>query len=357
MAANTRDNMYKVTVSATVADNPALTPDGEPEGPHVITRMVTVVVTDVNENPVFSESTDTLEITENSDDPEKEPPSAHGYLYLLNRGVGKPAANLPAATNLDVGIPVAAADDDSTATFPIGSYTDDPTDMANRDRIDGLTYTLSGTDAGYFNIVPATGQILTKVKLDYEAKNEYKVMVTATDPDGESDSIDMTIKVTNLDEKPVPKILTISGDATPTYEENGTDALGEYTVAAGGGASANPNWTLEGTDAGNFGLTGSGNSRMLKFSSPPDYDNPMGGADDDSNTYMVTLKVTDPSDSTVMDPHEVTVTVTDVDELGTLSGSTSASSQRGRHGFPGHLRRSRAIEDGRRRSTWSKGRR
>ena len=202
--------------------------------------------------------------------------------------------------------------------------------MANRDRIDGLTYTLSGTDAGYFNIVPATGQILTKVKLDYEAKNEYKVMVTATDPDGESDSIDMTIKVTNLDEKPVPKILTISGDATPTYEENGTDDLGEYTVAAGGGASRHArNWTLEGTDAGNFRLTGSGNSRMLKFSSPPDYETPMGGADNDSNTYMVTLKVTDPSDSTVMDVYEVTVTVTDDPELGALSGSTSVSVNEG----------------------------
>ena len=219
-----------------------------------------------------------------------------------------------------------------------------------------MTYTLSGTDAGYFHIVPATGQILTKVKLDYEAKNEYKVMVTATDPDGESDSIDMTIKVTNLDEKPVPKILTISGDATPTYEENGTDALGEYTVAAGGGASANPNWTLEGTDVGNFRLTGSGNSRMLKFSSPPDYETPMGGADDDSNTYMVTLKVTDPSDSTVMDPHEVTVTVTDDPELGALSArSTSLSaSSRERHGCRGNLQAhgDRLMADT---VTWSKG--
>ena len=317
---NTRDNIYEVTVSATVADNPPLTPTGDPEGPHVIIRKVKVVVTDVNEAPEFAESTDTLMITENPDDPEKEPPAVPGYEYLLNRGVGKPAANLPAAPNLDVGIPVAAADDDSTATFPIGSYTDATT----RDRIDGLTYTLSGTDAGYFHIVPATGQILTKIKLDYEAKkNEYKVTVTATDPDGESDSIDMTIKVTNLDEPNVPKALLISGGNSHTVEENSTDALGEYTVAAGGGASANPNWTLEGADAGNFMLEGTGNSRMLKFSSPPDFDTPMGGANDGANTYMVTIKVTDPSDSNVTDDHIVTVTVTDVDELGALSGDAS----------------------------------
>ena len=318
---NTRDNIYEVTVSATVADNPPLDVDGttDPEGPHVITRKVKVVVNDVNETPMFAESTDTLEIRENPDDPEKEPPAAHEYLYLLNRGVGKPAANLPAAPNLDVGIPVAAADDDSTATFPVGGYVDAET----RDRIDGLTYTLSGTDAGYFNIVPATGQILTKIKLDYEAKKEYKVTVTATDPDDESDSIDMTIKVTNLDEQNVPKALLISGGDSHTYAENGTDALGEYTVAAGGGASASPTWTLEGADMSHFTLTGSGNTRMLEFTSAPDYDNPMGGANDDSNTYMVTIKVTDPSDSNVTDDHIVTVTVTDVDELGALSGDAS----------------------------------
>ena len=300
--------------------------DDNPGGPYTIYRKVTVVVADVNEAPKFADSTDTLEITENPDDPEKEPPAAHSYLYLLNRGVGKPAPNLPAAPNLDVGKPAAAVDDDSTATFPVGGYAENP---AVRDRIDGLTYTLSGTDAGYFHTVPATGQILTKVKLDYEAKKEYKVTVTATDTTPESEggplsaSIDITIRVTDLDEQNVPKALLISGGDSHTVEENSTDAVGEYTVAAGGGASANPNWTLEGADAGNFMLEGTGNSRMLKFSSPPDFDTPMGGANDDANTYMVTIKVTDPSDSNVTDDHIVRVTVTDVDELGALSGDAS----------------------------------
>ena len=318
---NTRDNKYKVVVSAENTDD-------NPGGPYTIYRKVTVVVADVNEAPKFADSTDTLEITENPDDPEKEPPAAHSYLYLLNRGVGKPAPNLPAAPNLDVGKPAAAADDDSTATFPVGGYAENP---AVRDRIDGLTYTLSGTDAGYFHTVPATGQILTKVKLDYEAKKEYKVTVTATDTTPESEggplsaSIDITIRVTDLDEQNVPKALLISGGDSHTVEENSTDAVGEYTVAAGGGASANPNWTLEGADAGNFMLEGTGNSRMLKFSSPPDFDTPMGGANDDANTYMVTIKVTDPSDSNVTDDHIVRVTVTDVDELGALSGDASIS--------------------------------
>ena len=311
------NNRYRIAVSATVADFPALTP------PHAIAREVTVVVTNVNEAPVFSETNDTLEITENPDDPEKEPPSAAGYLYLLNRGVGKPAANLPAAPELDVGIPVVAADDDSTGTFRIGGYTDE-----DRDRVDGLTYTLSGTDAAHFHIVPATGQILTMEKLDYEAKGEYKVTVKATDPWDSSDSIDMTIEVIDVDEVPVPRVLVISGDASHTYEENGEDALGEYTVVAGGGAMVGA-WSLDGTDASNFMLTGTGDSRMLKFASAPDYENPMGGANDDSNTYDVTIKVTDSSESDVYGTFAVSVTVTNVDELGALSGPTSASVNEG----------------------------
>ena len=66
--------------------------------------------------------------------------------------------------------------------------------------VDGLTYTLSGADAGPFHIVPATGQILTLEKLDYETKSEYNVTVTATDTghlrtDRLSDSIEITIEV------------------------------------------------------------------------------------------------------------------------------------------------------------------
>ena len=82
-----------------------------------IYQEVTVEVINIHEAPVFPKTTDTLDIWENPDDPEKEPTSERGYLYLLNRGVGKPAANLPAEPNLDVGIPMVAVDDDNTFTI------------------------------------------------------------------------------------------------------------------------------------------------------------------------------------------------------------------------------------------------
>ena len=65
---------------------------------------------------------------------------------------------------------------------------------------DALTYALSGTDAASFDIGSATGQLMTKVSLDFETKGSYSVMVTATDPEGASDMITVTITVTNEDD-------------------------------------------------------------------------------------------------------------------------------------------------------------
>ena len=65
---------------------------------------------------------------------------------------------------------------------------------------DTLTYALGGTDTASFDIDPATGQLMTLAALDYETKATYSVTVTASDSGGLSDSIDVTITVTNEDE-------------------------------------------------------------------------------------------------------------------------------------------------------------
>ena len=63
---------------------------------------------------------------------------------------------------------------------------------------DTLTYMLGGDDAASFDIDTATGQLMTKDGLDYETKMSYMVTVTATDPDGESATINVTVNVTNV---------------------------------------------------------------------------------------------------------------------------------------------------------------
>ena len=65
-------------------------------------------------------------------------------------------------------------------------------------------YTLGGPDADMFSIDRKTGQIKTKAKLDYEALPEdakyHMVTVTATDPSGATDTIMVTINVTDVND-------------------------------------------------------------------------------------------------------------------------------------------------------------
>ena len=95
---------------------------------------------------------------------------------------------------------------ENTAT---GADIDNPV-AANDANGDALTYALSGTEAASFDIESDTGQLMTLAALDYETKATYSVTVTASDSGGLSDSIDVTITVTNVDE---PGAVSLSSQA------------------------------------------------------------------------------------------------------------------------------------------------
>ena len=188
--------------------------------------------------------------------------------------------------------------------------------MADDPNDDTLTYTLNGTDAGSFDIAPVTGQISANMKLDREAKSSHMVTVTATDPNGASASIDVTITVTEVDEAPEIMVggLAISGMSSIRYAENRTDAVAEYTLA--GPMKDRARWALEGDDASDFTLM----NGTLKFKRSPNYEMPMDMGE--NNTYEVTIKA---NDGTYMGTRAVMVMVTNVDEIGTLSGPETVS--------------------------------
>ena len=77
-----------------------------------------------------------------------------------------------------------------------------PTVAATDPNMDALTYMLGGTDMASFGIHRGTGQLMTKAMLNKETKDTYMVTVTATDPSGLSATVNVTIKVTNVDEDP-----------------------------------------------------------------------------------------------------------------------------------------------------------
>ena len=202
---------------------------------------------------------------------------------------------------------------------------------------DTLTYALNGTDAGSFDIDPAIGQISAKMKLDKEAKGSHMVKVTATDPNGASASIDVTITVTNVDEAP-----EIAGDdVTTDYRENGTAQVARFTAddpedrmvywsLLATTDSVTPEDISPSTDSADMTQFSISTSGVLSFRFTPDYEMPRGSAiaDGNTNTYRVVVVASDDPDGAgtdgagagiMMGYKKVTVTVTDVEETETIT--------------------------------------
>ena len=199
---------------------------------------------------------------------------------------------------------------------PVGAEADNTLAPGGAATADTLTYSLGGTDAASFGIVRSSGQLTMKAALDHEEKDTYMVTVTATDPGGLSATVNVTIEVTDVDEQPMIMVggLSISGQASiDDFAEGGTGIVASYSVSGPNNASAT--WSLSGDDAGDFNISQGG---MLTFANAPDFENPADA--DTDNVYMVTLEADEGIDSA---SHEVTVTVTNEAELGTLAGESS----------------------------------
>ena len=146
---------------------------------------VTINVTDVSEGaniaPVFTDGTSTTRtVAENT------------------------------AANTNIGSAVSATDADS----------------------DTLTYTLGGTDAASFSIVSTSGQLQTSAALDYETTTSYSVTVSVSDVRGGTDSITVTINVTDVTEA----MITLISDRTQQVQDaivaavQGVDSAADVTA-------------------------------------------------------------------------------------------------------------------------------
>ena len=216
---------------------------------------------------------------------------------------------------------------------------------ATDDIANALTYALmtDGDDDGKFKIDPKTGQITTRFDLNREATTpatataagacagaemkECTVTVTATDSAGAptAPAATVTIKITNVDEKPT--FITDTNNGTPpaaspkaiTSPENSDNLYGavadgfpvattavDVTYAATDPEDLNVNLTLMGPDGAKFSLSSDGE---LSFRTKPDYEMPADANKD--NVYEVTVRA---SDGTLFDDRMVKVTVTPVDE-------------------------------------------
>ena len=163
---------------------------------------------------------------------------------------------------------------------------------------DSLTYTLEGTDAGTFDI-DSHGQLKTKEDLDYETKDSYSITVKVDDGRGGSDTVNVTITVTDVNEAPAFD----TAPATQSVDENTATAtnFGSPYTATDQDAGDTPTFSLEGTDAASFDIdSGTG---QLKTKAPLDHET--------KDSYSITVKA---SDGSLSDTVDVTITVTDVNE-------------------------------------------
>ena len=211
---------------------------------------VTINITDVNENraPVFTDgSSTTRAVTENT------------------------------GTGQNIGSAIAATDADTDDT---------------------LTYTLGGADAASFSINGTNGQLKTSAALDYETKSSYSVSITVSDSKL-TDTIDVTINVTNVNE--APSFATIT--ATRSIAENtaADTNIGAAFTATDVDANTTLTYTLGGTDAASFRIDGI--NGQLQTSAALDYETKI--------SYSVTITV---SDSKLTDTIDVTINIIDVDE-------------------------------------------
>ena len=203
--------------------------------------------------------------------------------------------------------------DSATATREVSENTEAgenigaPVSATDPDTDDTLTYALDGTDAASFDIDLLTGQLQTKANLDFEEKTSYTVTVTATDQENLSDSIEVTITVTNVDETP-----TLTGNSTINYAENGAGTVAAYNAVDPEGDQIN--WSLSGDDSGDFSISNAG---LLNFDTPPDYEAPTNT--DPDNVYLVTVLASDNENTASLD---VTVTVTDENETPVVTGNS-----------------------------------
>ena len=175
---------------------------------------------------------------------------------------------------------------------------------------DPLTYSLEGTHEASFNFDTSARRISTKtgVAYDYEDTSSYSVTVRVHDSKGGTDTVDVTISLTDENEPPAApgNSAPVFSDATLTREvDENTVAnvnIGDVIPAATDADNDDLAYSMEGPDAASFNFDVS--ARQISTKDGVTYD-----FEATKNSYSVAIRVSDGTDS---DTVEVTIDVTDV---------------------------------------------
>ena len=201
---------------------------------------------------------------------------------------------------------------------------------ASDDDNDTLTYSLSSTDAGLFEI-DASGQLKTKTGVTHNfnfesTKKRYTVVVNVTDgkdaagfaSNADDDMITVHIDLTDINE--APTITTTQTGTTFAEHQPTTTAIATF-AASDLDASTTLEWSVESADdGGKFNISSS--TGVLTFKASPNFEMPTDAGMD--NVYNLTVKVTDNGSPAMSDTHDYAVTVTNVNEAPVITSTGSA---------------------------------
>ena len=216
-------------------------------------------------------------------------------------------------TNVDDNAPVFAAG--SAAHNVAEGQTAVATVIATDGDGDTITYTLTGADQDDFEITD-TGVLAFNTAPDFEnptdadGNNVYVVVVTAT-AGGEIASQTVTVTVTNVDDN--APVFAASTAAHNVAE--GQTAVA--TVIATDGDGDTITYTLTGADQDDFEITDTGD---LRFNTAPDFENPTDAGG--NNVYVVVVTATAGTRTAFQ---TVTVTVTNVDDNAPVFAASTAA--------------------------------
>ena len=239
----------------------------------------------------------------------------------------------------------------------VGTAVGNPIVASDTNDGDILSYVLSGTgtDADFFEIDIATGQITVADELDHEAGSAnndgvYELVVTAYDPSNANDATGtaradtdtghVTITATDVNEKPGVTTDTDPAEMLKVDEEHrvvlpdppdgvtrvviGAYGAEDEDIGDGGGDPVTANaskvkLSLGGDDADAFELedadADNDGNRTLRFKNSPNFEMPADANQD--NVYKVSVVATDDKGLTGM--KDLTVEVMNIDEVGTVS--------------------------------------
>ena len=233
---------------------------------------VTVTVTDQNEADPVVTGRDTLSLRE------KTPVATRLYTYR--------------ATDMDLG---------ATIAWSVRGA-------------DGGDFTISTGGELFFSSIPDYEQAA-----DSDSDNVYEIAVVASDGSKEG-TLAVTVTVTDVNEGP-----EITGAQSLAFDENTATDRVLHTFRATDPEDPTAEiarWSVTGRDGGDFTI--GRETGVLTFRNPPDHERPADSNRD--NEYEVTVRA---SDGRVYGTHDVTVTVTAVDEAPEFrSGSRDSFSYR-----------------------------